>query len=161
MDDGVLVINGDVPVINVNVNIVTGTEATANDTNSSDTSGANAEMASDITTGVTTNRYGVIIEHDVDEMTTDDPAPPQDHDGELPINADTASSQMPDASSSPTKRRKRTNPGHSLRNKRRSATERHNRSPSKTITENANGMEDGAMAEDETGKRHGAGGGSS
>ena len=70
-DDEPPSIDDDVPVINVNVDIVAGTEDTANDTNSSDISGADAEMASDIVTGVTTNRCDVITEHDADETTTD------------------------------------------------------------------------------------------
>ena len=117
-------------------------------------------MTSDIATD-TTNRCDVLTEHDVDEMTTDDPAPPQNRNSELPIDTDTTSSQIPDTSSSPTKRRKRTNPGHSLRKKRRSAAVRNNRSPPRAITEDDNEVGDGAMAEDETGLRHGAGGGSS
>ena len=99
--------------------------------------------------------------HGIDEMATNGPEPPHDHDGELPTNADTTAPRISDASSNPTKRRKRTNPGHSLQKKHRPATERHNRSPSKTITENDAGIGGGAMAEDETGMRHGAGGGSS
>ena len=147
--------------MNVNIDIVATTEAIIDDTNASDTSGADADMTSDIATGVTTNRCDVLTEHDVDEMTTDDPAPPQNRNSELPIDTDTTSSQIPDTSSSPTKRRKRTNPGHSLRKKRRSAAVRNNRSPPRTMTEDDNEVEDGAMAEDETGLRHGAGGGSS
>ena len=50
---------------------------------------------------------------------------------------------MPHQAPSPTKitkRRKRTNPGKSLRKKHRSATERHNRPPSKAITEDDSGV---------------------
>ena len=100
-----------------NVDIVAGTEAAADDTNASGDSGANTETATDIATGITINRCTVITGHGIDEMATNGPEPPRGHDGELPTNADTAASRMPDAPSNPTKRRKRANPGHSLRKK--------------------------------------------